>query len=124
MAPVAYVVSLLLLVAVDVMGFVGMGAQRWIDLGPIQLAAVGDDEDRAGDGAGRLLHWLDPAKVSRIFWVILPLLLILMPVALVLEQPDLGTAILLLAGGGAVMFLAGVSLWYFAFAVGRASPAW
>ena len=49
--------------------------------------------------------------------MILPLLLILMPVALVLEQPDLGTAILLLAGGGAVMFLAGVSLWYFGAAV-------
>ena len=47
----------------------------------------------------------------------LPLLLILMPVALVLEQPDLGTAILLLAGGGAVMFLAGVSLWYFGAAI-------
>ena len=40
-----------------------------------------------------------------------------MPVALVMEQPDLGTAILLLAGGGAVMFLAGVSLWYFGAAV-------
>jgi len=62
-------------------------------------------------------NWLPPEKVSRIFWVILPLLLILIPVALVLEQPDLGTAILLLAGGGAVMFLAGVSLWYFGFAV-------
>ena len=61
--------------------------------------------------------WLDPAKVSRPLWVILPLLLILMPVGLVLEQPDLGTAILLLAGGGAVMFLAGVSLWYFAAAI-------
>ena len=37
MAPVAYAVSLLLLVAVDVMGVIGMGAQRWIALGPIQI---------------------------------------------------------------------------------------
>jgi rod shape determining protein RodA len=62
-------------------------------------------------------HWIPPMKVSRLFWVILPLLLIVMPVALVMEQPDLGTAILLLAGGGAVMVLAGVSLWYFGAAV-------
>jgi rod shape determining protein RodA len=65
-------------------------------------------------------HWLGPEKVSRPLWVVLPLILILMPVALVLEQPDLGTAILLLAGGGAVMFLAGVSLWYFAAAAAGA----
>jgi rod shape determining protein RodA len=80
----AYIVSFVLLVAVDVMGYYA---------------------------------WLDPAKVSRPFWVLLPVMLILMPVALVMEQPDLGTAILLLAGGGAVMFLSGVSLWYFGAAI-------
>ena len=100
MAPVAYLVSLLLLVAVDVMGFVGMGAQRWIDLGPIQLQPSEMMKIALVMVLAAYYHWLDPAKVSRIFWVILPLLLILMPVGLVLEQPDLGTAILLLAGGG------------------------
>jgi rod shape determining protein RodA len=60
---------------------------------------------------------LDPAKVSRPLWVIVPLVITLIPVALVLKQPDLGTAILLLAGAGAVMFLAGVSLWYFSAAI-------
>ena len=40
-------------------------------------------------------------------------LLTLIPTALVLKQPDLGTAILLVAGGGIVMFCAGVSWWYF-----------
>jgi rod shape determining protein RodA len=45
--------------------------------------------------------------------VLIPVILILMPTFLVLTQPDLGTAILLLAGGGIVMFAAGVSLWYF-----------
>ena len=37
MAPLAYAVSLVLLVAVDIMGVIGMGAQRWIDLGPMQI---------------------------------------------------------------------------------------
>ena len=117
MAPFAYAVSLLLLVAVDVMGVIGMGAQRWIDLGHIQIQPSEMMKIALVMALAAYYHWLPPKKVSRLFWVILPLLLIMMPVALVMEQPDLGTAILLLAGGGAVMFLAGVSLWYFGAAV-------
>jgi rod shape determining protein RodA len=117
MAAPAYVVSLLLLVAVDVMGVIGMGARRWIDLGPLQIQPSEMMKIALVMALAAYYHWLDPARVSRLFWVLLPLLLILMPVALVLEQPDLGTAILLLAGGGAVMFLAGVSLWYFGAAL-------
>ena len=56
--------------------------------------------------------------MSHPFWVLPPLLAILAPVALVLTQPDLGTSIMLLLGGGAMIFLAGVSLWYFAAAIG------
>ena len=104
-------------VAVDIMGVIGMGAQRWIDLGLVQIQPSEMMKVALVMALAAYYAWLDPAKVSRPFWVILPLLLILMPVGLVLEQPDLGTAILLLAGGGAVMFLAGVSLWYFAVAI-------
>ncbi len=57
--------------------------------------------------------WLDVDKVSKPIWVLLPIVIILIPVGLVLRQPDLGTAILLMLGGGVVMFAAGVSLWYF-----------
>ncbi len=118
MAPFAYLVSLLLLVAVDVMGVIGMGAQRWINLGPVQIQPSEMMKIALVMALAAYYHRLPVEKVSRPLWVILPLLLILMPVALVMEQPDLGTAILLLAGGGAVMFLAGVSLWYFIVAVG------
>lgn len=51
--------------------------------------------------------WLDPAKVSHPLWLAPPLLLILMPMGLVLIQPDLGTSIQLMLGGGAMLFLAG-----------------
>jgi rod shape determining protein RodA len=119
-APLAYGVSLVLLIAVDVMGVIGMGAQRWIDLGPIQIQPSEMMKIALVMALAAYYHRLDPAKVSRPLWVLLPLLLILMPVGLVMEQPDLGTAILLLAGGGAVMFLAGVTLWYFGAAVAGA----
>lgn len=117
MAPFAYAVSLVLLIAVDVMGVIGMGAQRWIALGPLQIQPSEMMKIALVMALAAYYARLPVEKVSRPIWVLLPLLLILMPVALVMEQPDLGTAILLLAGGGAVMFLAGVSLWYFAAAI-------
>src|SRR6188508_1224888 len=100
MAPIAYAVSLVLLVAVDAMGVIGMGAQRWIDLGPVQIQPSEMMKIALVMALAAYYARLPVEKVSRPFWVILPLLLILMPVGLVMEQPDLGTAILLLAGGG------------------------
>ena len=117
MAPLAYAGSLALLVLVEVMGEIGMGAQRWIDLGPVQLQPSELMKVSLVMVLAAYYHRLDPAKVSRPLWLVLPLVLTAIPVALVLTQPDLGTAILLLAGAGAVMFLAGVSLWYFAAAI-------
>jgi len=113
LSAVAYVGALVLLVAVDLFGSIGMGAQRWIELGPLRL----QPSELMKVGLVMLLaayyDGLDVRKVSRPVWVAIPAVLILLPTALVLKQPDLGTAILLLAGGGAVMFAAGVSFWYF-----------
>jgi len=57
--------------------------------------------------------WLDLSRVSRPLWLLPPLAMIGLPTFLVLRQPDLGTAILMVAGGGAMMFFAGVNLLYF-----------
>jgi rod shape determining protein RodA len=117
-APIAYFVSLVLLVFVELVGRVGMGAQRWIDLGFIQLQPSEMMKVAVVMVLALYYDWLPLEKTSRPLWVALPLMLILVPTGLVLTQPDLGTAIMLVAGGGAVMFLAGVSLWYFAAAIG------
>jgi rod shape determining protein RodA len=116
-APLAYLGALGLLVLVEIMGTIGMGAQRWIDLGFILLQPSELMKLALVMVLAAYYHRLDPARVSRPLWVIPPLVLALVPVALVLKQPDLGTAILLLLGAGTVMFLAGVSLWYFGTAV-------
>jgi rod shape determining protein RodA len=109
----AYAGSFALLVGVEFFGSIGMGAQRWIELGPLRL----QPSELMKIGLVMLLalyyDWLDTKKVSRPLWVMIPVIFILAPTFLVLKQPDLGTAILLLAGGGAVMFAAGVSFWYF-----------
>jgi rod shape determining protein RodA len=120
-SPLAYLGALGLLVLVEIMGEIGMGAQRWIDIGPVQLQPSELMKVALVMALAAYYHWLPPEKVSRILWVILPLLLILVPTALVLKQPDLGTALLLVMGGSAVMFLAGVSMWYFGTALALGS---
>ena len=114
----AYMVAVLLLVAVDVMGSIGMGAQRWIEIGPIRLQPSELAKVTLVMFLAAYYDWLDIGKVSRPLWVLVPLLLILTPTFLVLEQPDLGTAIQLVAGGGVMMFAAGVHWAYFVFVIG------
>lgn len=110
----AYLVTLLLLVAVELFGTVGMGAQRWIDLGFMRLQPSELMKITLVMLLAAYYDWLPARKISRPFWVLLPVLIIIVPVFLVLKQPDLGTAILLLIAGGGMMFLAGVHWAYFA----------
>ncbi|SPJ25234.1 rod shape-determining protein RodA [Palleronia abyssalis] len=112
MAGLAYGISLALLVGVEVMGTVGMGAQRWIDIGFMQLQPSELMKIALVMLIAAYYDWLDVKKVSHPLYVLIPLILIALPVALVLNQPDLGTALLLVMGGGIVMFCAGVSWWY------------
>lgn len=114
----AYVVCVLLLVAVDVFGHHAMGAQRWLDVGPVKLQPSEITKIALVLVLAAYYDWLDLNRVSRPLWVLIPVLLILIPTGLVLAQPDLGTSIMLVAGGGLMMFAAGVSLWYFAAVIG------
>jgi rod shape determining protein RodA len=114
---VAYIVSLLLLIVVDVAGSSSMGAQRWINLGFMRLQPSELAKITLVMLLASYYDWLDIKKTSHPFWVLLPVVLILVPTALVMKQPDLGTAILLILSGGVMMFVAGVSWWYFAAVV-------
>ncbi|WP_299646033.1 rod shape-determining protein RodA [uncultured Jannaschia sp.] len=109
-----YAFTLVLLVAVELIGSTGGGAQRWIELGFMRLQPSELMKVTLVMMLAAYYDWLPATKVSRPQWVIVPLAIILIPTFLVLKQPDLGTSILLVAGGGAVMFLAGVHWAYFA----------
>lgn len=111
---VAYLVSLILLLVVAYFGSMGMGAQRWIDLGFMRLQPSELCKITLVMVLAAYYDWLPSDRVSNPIWVIVPILLTLIPVGLVISQPDLGTALLLLMGGGAMMFLAGVHWAYFA----------
>ena len=109
----AYLISLILLFYVEYFGITGKGAQRWIDLGFIRLQPSEFMKIALVMVLALYYDWLDDQKVSKIRWLIPPILLTTIPMVLVLNQPDLGTAILLASGAAVVMLLAGVSLWYF-----------
>src|SRR5215475_10398249 len=123
-----YCIAFLLLVAVEVRGFIGMGAQRWIDLGVIQLQPSEVMKVAAVLALARYFHNVGIDEIGRPLLLIVPAAMILVPAALVMKQPDLGTALMLVLGGGIMFFLAGVRLWKFAVLIaagGGASPlAW
>ncbi len=116
-AGLAYGGSILLLLLVKFVGVTGMGAQRWIDIGFMRLQPSEVAKIALVMILAAYYDWLDLDKTSRPVWVAVPVALILLPTALVLTQPDLGTAILLIAGGGIMMFVAGVHWLYFAVVI-------
>jgi rod shape determining protein RodA len=123
-----YILSLVMLVAVDVVGKVGMGAQRWLVLGPIQIQPSEIAKVAVILVLARYYHGLNREQAARFIYSIPAAAVILAPVGLVMIQPDLGTAMMLLLGGAALLFVAGVRLWAFlaaaVAAVGTLPVAW
>ncbi|HVQ09457.1 MAG TPA: rod shape-determining protein RodA [Allosphingosinicella sp.] len=110
----AYVVTLVLLVVVEALGFVGGGAQRWVNLGIINLQPSELMKPVIILACAHFYSLL-PAREIRGWSAIWPAaLLIGIPAGLILIQPDLGTATMVVFGGLTVMFLAGLPLRLFA----------
>lgn len=105
-----YAGALLLLLGVELVGETRMGATRWLSLGPVSLQPSELMKIGIVLALARYYHQLDPRRSGTVLWVIAPFLMIAVPVALVMRQPDLGTAMLLLFAGIVIMFLGGL-LW-------------
>lgn len=112
----AYLVILLLLMAVEIVGQVGGGSQRWLEVGPIRIQP---SELMKPAVIVALAHYYGSLPVGMIpnWRALLPAAgIILAPMAFVLLQPDLGTSLAIAFGGGVVMFLAGLPIRWFIFA--------
>ena len=120
-----YAVALGLLVVVARFGHVGKGAQRWLEVGPLQ---VQPSELMKIALVLALAAWFSRASYERagkVWFLVVPVLAVLAPVALILKEPNLGTAVITAVVGGAMFLAAGVRLWMFALvgaAVGAAAP--
>ncbi|MHA1598107.1 MAG: rod shape-determining protein RodA [Alphaproteobacteria bacterium] len=112
-AYVFYGATLVLLAAVEFAGISGMGAQRWIDLGVINLQPSELMKLALVLALARYFHGGGIDDISRPVFLLMPMALVAAPVVMVLRQPDLGTALMLVIGSGAIFFLAGVRIWKF-----------
>ena len=109
-----YALAFLLLIYVEIAGHVGMGAQRWINIGFLQLQPSELMKISLVLALARYFHGLSYEDIGKPINILLPIVMVLVPAGLVLLQPDLGTAGMLVLGGALMFFAAGVRLWKFA----------
>lgn len=112
-AYIFYFGVLLLLIIVEVGGHVGMGAQRWINLGFIRLQPSELMKIALVLALARYFHGTSLQNIETMRGIMVPLLMVLVPSLLVMTQPDLGTALMLVFTAGAMFFAVGVQLWKF-----------
>ena len=118
LAYVIYGVVFLMLIAVELVGQIGMGAQRWIDLGFVQIQPSELMKLALILSLARYFHGATLEDTGRITFLLPALVMVFAPVALVLMQPNLGTSLILVAVSGAILFLVGVRLWKFGVVIG------
>ncbi|MBI1215725.1 MAG: rod shape-determining protein RodA [Alphaproteobacteria bacterium] len=108
-----FIAVILSLVFVDIKGHIGMGAQRWISIAGLQLQPSEIMKIAIVLALARFFHGATAEDVKNPLFLVMPLGLLAVPVGLVLAQPDLGTAIMLISVAGGMFFIAGVSYWMF-----------
>ena len=113
-AYIFYFFTLLLLFVVEVGGHVGMGAQRWINFGFFKLQPSELMKIALVLALARYFHASSLQSIESVKGMIPPLLLALVPAALVIIQPDLGTGLMLIMTTTAIFFCVGVQIWKFA----------
>jgi rod shape determining protein RodA len=110
-----YIIFFILLVGVKYFGLTSSGSQRWlelpfINLQPSELMKVGLILFLA-----KYYHRISLENVNRVRYLFIPIVALTAPVLLVVMQPDLGTSLLIAAGGVVVAWLAGVKVKFFAY---------
>lgn len=108
-----YLVILLLLMAVEIVGAVGGGSQRWLEVGPIRIQPSELMKPAVVLALAKYYDTLPVGMVPTWRALIPAVAIITMPMAFVLLQPDLGTSLAIAFGGGLVMFFAGLPLRWF-----------
>ncbi len=115
-----YAIALALLVLVLFHGNIGKGAQRWIDIGPVQLQPSELMKIMLVLVLAAWFHRASWESMGNLLFLIPPALLVLVPVGLILKQPNLGTALITAVVGAAVFWAAGMRWWKFALLAGAA----
>jgi len=113
----AYAAGILLLVVVMVAGHTGLGAKRWIDLGPIEIQPSELMKLFLAMALAYYFKRATPEQTGSLLYVLPMAVAVLIPVGLILKEPNLGTAVITGTIGAMVMLGAGVRWWWFAIIV-------
>ena len=119
----AYLLALLLLAAVVVIGHVGLGAQRWISVGGMDIQPSEMMKIALILAMARFLHGKSVEDISKPLNLLIGLAMIGIPAVLVVLQPNLGTTMIIVADGLSLLFLAGLSWWWIAPALAGVAVA-
>jgi rod shape determining protein RodA len=108
-----YAVCLLMLISVEVAGFLGKGARRWVEVGGVNLQPSELMKLAVILALARYYHSINAQDVNRLLLMVPPIVIVLVPAAFILRQPNLGTATILITVGSVLCFMAGVRARYF-----------
>ena len=110
----SYALGLLGLIAVAKLGHTGLGAKRWMSIGGMEIQPSELMKLFLILALASWFHRASYERVGNVFFLLPPVLAILLPVALILKEPNLGTAVITASVGAIVMLGAGVRWWKFA----------
>lgn len=120
----AYFVCLFLLLVVDITGHIGMGAQRWIKIGPLQIQPSELMKITVVMALARYFHSATAEDMKNLRFLAIGASFLVAPFILVATQPDLGTSGVIVMAGVAMFFIAGAPMWMFIIAgIGAACAA-
>ena len=111
-----YAFALILIIAVDVMGHNAMGATRWFRVGGLALQPSEIMKVSLVFAMAKYFYNIDADDIEKTKYAIIPIFMIAVPAFFIFDQPDLGTATILLLVGVSILFIAGVKMWKFIFA--------
>ena len=111
-----YGITLLMLLGVEFFGHIGMGAQRWLNLGFMQIQPSECMKIALVLALARYFHGASLEEVRSVKFMVPPVMMMAVPVLLILKQPDLGTAMMLVFVSLAIFFIVGVQIWKFCLA--------
>lgn len=113
-----YFFSLMLLISVAIIGHTAMGATRWLNLGIIKIQPSELFKISLTMALAKYFHTVKYENITKPQNLLIPIAMVLVPLIIVIKQPDLGTAITISVLAAIIFFIAGVKAWKFAISIG------
>ena len=106
---ILYIIILLMLIGVEILGYTAKGGTRWLGVSSFRIQPSEPTKLMVVIMLARYFHSISHENINKLQYLILPLIATLLPVALIVKQPDLGTGLIIIFIASFMFFAAGVS---------------